>query len=61
MQKQIKKLCGAGVVLLLSMRAHADRYGIDESLGESDASVSDMFWGALIVGIVYLIWKKFRG
>ncbi len=43
------------------MRAHADRYGIDEAMGESDATLSDMFWGALIIGVGYLIWKKWRG
>lgn len=43
------------------MRAHADRHGIDEAMGESDATLSDMFWGALIIGVGYLIWKKWRG
>lgn len=61
MQKHAKKLCAAGFTLLLSMRAYADRYGIDESMGDSDASVSDMAWGALIVAIGYFLWKKWRG
>ena len=55
-----KQLWTTAITLLLSMRAYADRYGIDESMGESDASVSDMFWGALIVAIGYFLWKKWR-
>lgn len=61
MRKHTKQLWAAGATLLLSMRAYADRYGIDESMGESDASITDMVWGALIVGIGYLAWKKWRG
>lgn len=61
MQKHAKQLCAAGAALLICMRAHADRYGIDEAMGESDATLSDMFWGALIIGIGYFIWKKWRG
>lgn len=56
MQKHIKQLCAAGAALLICMRAHAD-----EAMGESDATLSDMFWGALIIGIGYFIWKKWRG
>ena len=61
MNQLSKKLYAAGAALLISICAHADRYGVSESMSESDASVSDMFWGALIVGIAYLIWKKLRG
>lgn len=61
MKKHIKQLCISGAALFICMRAHADRYGIDEAMGESDATLSDMFWGALIIGIGYLIWKKWRG
>lgn len=60
MQKHAKQLWAAGAALLISMRAHADRYGIDEAMGESDATLSDMFWGALIISVGYLIWKKWR-
>ena len=61
MQKHAKQIAAAAVSLLLSMRAYADRYGIDESMGESNASISDMAWGALIVAIGYFLWKKWRG
>lgn len=61
MQKHAKQLWAAGAALLISMRAHADRYGINEAMGESDATLSDMFWGALIISVGYLIWKKWRG
>lgn len=57
----MKSALAAIAFMFTSICAHADRYGVSESMSESDASVSDMFWGALIVGIAYLIWKKLRG
>lgn len=45
----------------VSTVAHADRYGIDESMSSSETPFTDFIWGALIIGVVYLIWKKFFG
>ena len=45
----------------LSSKTWADKYGIDEAMGESDASLGDMFFGALIIAAIYWAWKKFLG
>ena len=39
--------------------AWADKYGVDDAMGESGATVQEMVWGALIVGVAYWLWKKF--
>lgn len=41
--------------------AWADKYGVDEALSESSGSLSDMLWGALLIGAIYWLWKKFFG
>ena len=47
--------------LLCAGAALADKYGVDEALSEGAGGLSDMSWGALLVGGIYLIWKKFLG
>ena len=55
----MKKICTSIIVLFISTLAWADRYGVNESMSESDASLQDMVWGALIVGVIYWVWKRF--
>ena len=55
----MKKICTSIIVLFISTLAWADRYGVNESMSESDASLQDMVWGAPIVGVIYWVWKRF--
>jgi hypothetical protein len=60
MQRTSSRKIGA-VLLTASTTAHADRYGVDESMSSSETPFTDFVWGALIIGVIYLIWKKFFG
>ncbi|MFA9283744.1 hypothetical protein ACCQ08_03095 [Comamonas sp. SY3] len=53
----------ATLLLNLALTAHAwaDKYGIDEAMSESDASIGDLFFTALIIWAIYWLWKKFFG
>lgn len=44
-----------------SASAWADKYGVNEAIAEGDGDLSDMLWGALLVGGLYWLWKKFFG
>lgn len=47
--------------LAFTTQACADKYGIDEAMSESDASIGDLFFTALIIWAIYWLWKKFFG
>ena len=57
----MRKIFVLAAAIVISGRAMADRYGINESMDEGGGSLSDMALGALIVGVIYLVWKKFFG
>jgi hypothetical protein len=57
----MRRILVLAATIVISGRAMADRYGISESMDEGGGSLSDMALGALIVGVIYLVWKKFFG
>lgn len=55
------KIIFAAVAAIAAFPVLADRYGVDESLAEGSGNLSDMVLGALLVGAVCWLWKKFFG
>ena len=57
----MQKLLAWSVSVLACPLAWADKYGVDEALAEGGGNLSDMVWGALLIGGAYWLWKKFFG
>ncbi len=57
LNEKMKKI--AALTLVIGTSSHAGFGGMGNVEEGSSGDLSDMVWGALIIGAIYLAWKKF--